>query len=179
MMFEDLNELRSNYPVFQLTGTLLVLGISLMIKLIFGKIIRNRLEAQNFDPARAIYVRKITSFLIVTLAMVLLGVVWEISFKGLSVYIASIFTVIGVGLFANWSILSNITASVILFFFFPLRIGSKVRIVDGANFIEGEVMNLSLFSIRIRQEDGQIIYCPNNMVIQRYVVHRDVAEAEG
>lgn len=103
--------------------------------------------------------------------VVVLGIIWEVSLKGLSVYIASILTVVGVGLFATWSIVSNITASVILFFFFPFKIGSKVKIVDGDNSAEGEVIDLSLFSIQIKRLDGQYIYYPNNLAIQKSIVH--------
>lgn len=173
-MFSDFfNEPNTAYPTFQLIGTVIIILFYLVIRKIFQKTILNRSLQQNFDPARSVYVRKLVGFILFIICLVLAGLVWEVSFKGLSVYIASVLTVVGVGLFANWSIVSNMTASLILFFFFPLKIGSKVRIVDGANSIEGEVINLSLFSIKILTPEKQIAYYPNNMAIQRYIIHLD------
>ena len=83
---------------------------------------------------------------------------------------------VGVGLFATWSIVSNITASVILFFFFPFKEGSKVKIVDGDNSVEGTVHALSLFSIKIKLEDNTEIYYPNNLAIQKGIIHLDQSQ---
>lgn len=168
-----LEELRLMYPIFQIIASLVIIGMYFMLKYIFKKIIFNRAIQQNFDPARSVYVRKMISFLIFVIGMTLAGVVWGVSLRGLSFYIASFITVVGVGLFANWSIISNITASVILFFFFPLKIGSKIRIVDGSNAVEGEVLNISLFSIKIKDTEGHHVYYPNNLIMQKYMVHLD------
>ncbi|RJE75249.1 mechanosensitive ion channel domain-containing protein [Reichenbachiella sp. MSK19-1] len=172
-MFSDWFGHFSNYTLIQIVGSVLIIIFYLILKAILQKTILNRSIQQNFDPARSIYVRKLVGFITLILCLVLAGVVWEVSLKGLSVYIASVLTVVGVGLFATWSIVSNITASLILFFFFPLKIGSKVKIVDGANSIEGEVLNLSLFSIKILVAEGQHAYYPNNLAIQRYIIHLD------
>ena len=94
----------------------------------------------------------------------------EVSFQGLSLYFASIFTVIGVALFATWSVLSNLTASVILFFFFPYRIGRKVKIIDGDNSIEGQIVDITLFHIKVETEDDRIVAYPNNLAIQKPIM---------
>lgn len=100
----------------------------------------------------------------------IIGLVWDISFKGLSVYFISFFTVAGIGLFAAWSILSNITAAVILFFYFPYKIGSKIRILDGDNTVEGMIYDLTLFTLLIKNEEGKIVTYPNNLVLQKAIV---------
>ncbi|MEP5611477.1 MAG: mechanosensitive ion channel domain-containing protein [Cyclobacteriaceae bacterium] len=165
-----LSELREIYPVFQI-GASLVLIIFYMIsrKILVGVVLRRALK-NNFEETRATYIKKAVTAGLVIILIVLVGIVWEISMSGLSVYVASFLTIAGVGLFANWSIISNITASVILFFFFPFKIGSKVRVVDGDNSAEGEVVGLSLFSIRIKREDGNEVYVPNNLAIQKTIV---------
>jgi len=73
------------------------------------------------DVKRVIYTIKFfkTSWGIIMLTLI--SIIWDISFEGLSIYFASIFTIIGVAFFAQWSMLSNITASVILFFQFFLQ----------------------------------------------------------
>jgi len=168
---EILNELKESYPIIQLLWTGIIFIIYLIVRAVFYKIVNQRALTFNFDETRSIYIRKTIKVTILMVTLIFIGIVWEISFEGLSIYIASFITIIGVGLFATWSIVSNITASVILFFFFPLKLGSKVKIVDGDNSAEGVVLGLSLFSIQIQGKDGNTIYYPNNMAIQKSIVH--------
>lgn len=166
-----IEQIKANYPMFQVGLTFLTILFYLLTRRLFSRKVIRRADRFNFEDARATYIKKAISAGLVVLFIIILGVIWEVSLEGLSVYVASVLTVVGVGLFATWSIVSNITASVILFFFFPFRIGSKVRIVDGDNSAEGEVIGLSLFSIQLRREDGQEIYYPNNLAIQKSIVH--------
>jgi len=170
---KTLESLFETLPLFQISVTLGVLLAYLIVrKIVFGVVLRRAMK-HNFEEARAVYIRKAVSLGVAFLLIVFIGIIWEISLKGLSLYIASFLTIVGVGLFANWSIVSNITASVILFFFFPFKIGSKVRIVDGDNSVEGAVISLSLFSIKLKKEDGNDIYVPNNIAIQKSIVDLD------
>ncbi len=117
------------------------------------------------------FIKRIIRTLINVAFVVVLGIIWEVSLKGLSIYIASFLTIVGVGLFATWSIVSNITASVILFFFFPFKEGSKVKIIDGDNSVEGTVLGLSIFSLRIKLDDDREVYYPNNLAIQKGIIY--------
>lgn len=153
---------------------LLTLVVSLgiiILYLICRKVIRSLVKSHgskhNFNKSRMLYISKITGLANSIVFVILLGFVWEISLSGLSLYFASIFTVVGVALFAHWSILSNLTASVVLFFFFPYRIGSHIRIQDGDNSIEGLILDIKMFYIEIELEDGRIASYPNNLAIQR------------
>jgi len=168
---ETLNELKQVYPMFQIVTSAIIFVIYLIFRRVLAKIVNRRALLHSFDETRSLYIRKTVRAVLSLVMIVFVGVTWEVSFEGLSLYIASFITIIGVGLFANWSIVSNITASVILFFFFPLKLGSKVRIVDGDNSAEGVVIGLSLFSIQIQANDGNDIYYPNNLAIQKSIVH--------
>ncbi len=111
--------------------------------------------------------RKLFDVLMTLIILSVLGAIWEISLQGLSLYFASILTVLGVALFATWSVLSNLTVSIFLFFFFPYRIGQKVKIIDGDNSIEGVILDINLFYIRIETDDKNIVACPNNIAVQK------------
>lgn len=164
-------EWREVYPVFQIIASLVVLILYLILRKVFSSIVRRRAILHNFDSVRAAYIKRAVRGGVAFFFIIILGLVWEISLRGLSLYMASFVTIIGVGLVATWSVVSNITSSVILFFFFPFKIGSKVKIVDGENSAEGEVIGVSLFSIRIRKENGNDLYYPNNMAIQKSIEH--------
>lgn len=131
------------------------------------RLVRKHAAKNEMADTREVYVRKLIGAVIKILFATLIGMVWEISLQGLSIYFASVFTVIGVGLFATWSILSNMTASVILFFFFPYRIGENIKIIDGDNSVEGKVVDITLFYLRIRDKNGDLFSYPNNLAIQK------------
>lgn len=159
---------------------LLSLAISLAIIILYlisRKVLRGLIKRHgakhDFDKSRMLYISKITGLGNTLVFGVLLGFVWEVSLSGLSLYFASIFTVIGVALFAHWSILSNLTASVILFFFFPYRIGSHIKIQDGDNSIEGLILDIKMFYIEIEMEDGTRAAYPNNLAIQKASIQKE------
>ena len=82
----------------------------------------------------------------------------------------SIFAVLGVALFAQWSILSNVTASLIIFFFFPYRVGDTIRIQDDKEILEGCIQEITLFHLLIKRSEGDIISYPNSLVFQKAII---------
>ncbi|MFY0599480.1 MAG: mechanosensitive ion channel family protein [Cyclobacteriaceae bacterium] len=142
----------------------------LIIRKLTARVLRKYGQKRDLSLSRVKYTTKYLNFVLFVVFLMLGGLVWDISFKGLSVYFISFFTVAGIGLFASWSILSNLTAAVILFFYFPYKIGSKIRIVDGDNSIEGLVYDLTLFSIFIKNAEGQIVTYPNSVALQKAIV---------
>ena len=86
-----------------------------------------------------------------------------------TVFLSSMFAVIGVAFFAQWSILSNITGSLIIFFAFPYRVGDSVRVVDKDDNISGVIETISLFHVIIKREDDLITY-PNSLILQKAVI---------
>jgi len=161
----------------QLVITVIIIILYLISRSVIRRLVRKHASTNEMEYTREVYIRKLISGLSKLLFALLIGIVWEISLEGLSLYFASIFTVIGVGLFATWSILSNLTASIILFFFFPYRIGEKIKIVDGDNSVEGLVIDITLFYLRIKSDNGEIFSYPNNLAIQKPI--RQFEEEEG
>ncbi len=116
---------------------------------------------------RAMVVFHILLFL---LLVVVLSIVWGIDIKGLLVLASSMIAVVGVALFAAWSLLSNITAFFILLGQRSFAQGKTVRIIDGSNAIEGTIMEVNLFSTELKTSDGEFVVYPNNLIVSRPVV---------
>lgn len=165
-------ELWFNQHLGTLAVSLAVIVLYLISRRVIKSLVKRHGAKHDFDKSRMLYISKITGLANSIVFGVLLGFIWEISLSGLSLYFASIFTVVGVALFAHWSILSNLTASVILFFFFPYRIGSHIKIQDGDNSIEGLILDIKMFYIEIELEDGRIASYPNNLAIQKASIQK-------
>lgn len=127
-------------------------------------------KTKNILPKRVFYVVKFSQFIVFIILLMALSIIWNIQFGGIMIFASSIFAVIGVALFAQWSILSNLTASIIIFFTFPARVGDKIKIVDGDNSVIGEIKEISLFQIEIIDEEHNIVLYPNNLFIQKPII---------
>lgn len=112
---------------------------------------------------------KYINILVVLIAAFLLALAWGIEIKDLSLIFSSVFAVIGVALFAIWSILSNITAGIILFFSFPYKIGDKIEIHDKDLPIQAVIEDIKAFHLHLRTKEGQLITYPNNLILQKAV----------
>lgn len=104
--------------------------------------------------------------LFVLLSALILG----ISIVEFVVFFSSILAVIGVGFFAQWSILSNLTAAIILFFNHPIRIGNKIQILDIEFGYCGKVLDITNFYVLLENEnDKSLITIPNTVILYKGV----------
>jgi small-conductance mechanosensitive channel len=105
---------------------------------------------------------------IVTLCLVL--IFWGIELRGLLVLGSSLFAMLGVALFAAWSLLSNLTSFLLMFIQNDCRVGYWVRIIDGANFVEGQILEMGLMNVVLEHIDGHRVIYPNNLFVTRPVL---------
>jgi small-conductance mechanosensitive channel len=101
----------------------------------------------------------------ITIAVVLL--IWGIDFSGLLIFSTSIITLLGVALFASWSILSNVTSFFILLFHTSFRRGNYIRIIDADNYIEGYIAELGLLNTKLTTNNNEHVIYPNNLLLAR------------
>lgn len=126
---------------------------------------------------RVKYISKTVQLALLVLLIILAFLVMGIEYSQVSLFLSSVFAVIGVALFAQWSILSNITASLIIFFAFPYRVGDRVKVVDKDDDISGVIEEISLFHVLIRKGDDLITY-PNSMILQKAVIKVSAKDEE-
>jgi small-conductance mechanosensitive channel len=103
------------------------------------------------------------------LGIIALIAIWSIDTKELIFFISSLITALGIAFLAQWSVLSNITASMVLFFKHPLRIGEPIKILDKDYPISGKLLKISLFFMHIELENGEHITIPNNIVLNKII----------
>ena len=68
---------------------------------------------------------------------------------------------LGVSLFASWSILSNVTAFCVLVFHEPYKRGNFIRVIAGDNYLEGYISEINLFNTKLITEEKEVIVYPN------------------
>lgn len=146
------------------TGILIVLII--LSRVIVTKLVRRYAKTSQTIEHRTRLVIKYIHLLINILAALALIIIWGVQTKDIFIALSSIATVIGVAMFAQWSILSNITSGIILFFSFPFKIGDVILIHDKDFPIEAEIEDIRAFHVYLKAKDGQMIIYPNNLLLQ-------------
>ncbi|MBZ9627631.1 mechanosensitive ion channel family protein [Psychroflexus sp. CAK57W] len=126
-----------------------------------------RRDELNFARTRLIY--KYINVLVSFIAIFSLLLIWGVEVRELTVIFSSIFAVIGIGLFAIWSILSNITSGIIMFFYFPYKIGDKIQIHDKDFPIAAIIEDIKAFQLHLRTEKGELVTYPNNLFLQKSI----------
>jgi small-conductance mechanosensitive channel len=154
----------------ELLGTLIGLILFIIVRFLLVKTIRRIGKISDINRIRTRLVIRYVSFALSILLLVSLILIWGVNIRELGLIISSVFAVIGVALFATWSILSNITAGIILFFYFPYKIGDRIRIQDKDFPDEAIIVDIQSFTIHLLKDDGELLTYPNNLFLQKGVI---------
>ncbi|NBP70951.1 MAG: mechanosensitive ion channel family protein, partial [Cytophagia bacterium] len=100
---------------------------------------------------------------------VIIAGIWGLKQNEIAVFATTILTALGIAFFAQWSLLSNLTSSIILFFNHPVKLGDTIKVMDKDCPFEGEVTELTYFFIHLKTKNGEIITIPNSMVLQKSI----------
>lgn len=130
----------------------------------------NRLAVSNgINKVRASLVTKYVTFVLILALAVILVFIWRVDFKELGIIFSSVFAVMGIAMFASWSILSNITAGIILFFAFPFKIGDRIRILDADMTSDVVILDIRAYHVYLKTDKGALITYPNSLLLNKAV----------
>lgn len=153
----------------QLVITAIVLISLLIIRAITNFTIAKVARKNGINEARIRLVFRYVSVTLVLIAIVIVTYIFGAKFKDLALIFSSVFAVIGIGLFAVWSILSNVTSGVIMFFNFPYKVGDKIKIHDVDFPITAIIEDIRAFHLHLRLDNGNLVTYPNNLMLQKAV----------
>ena len=149
---------------------LLTLILAMYISVRFSNALIRRFGFQkDVSPYRIKYITKTFKVVIIAFYCIIIIHISGYEYAQISFFLSSVFAVLGVALFAQWSILSNITASLIIFFGFPYRVGDRIKIMDKDDDIHGIIEEITLFHVLIKRDDELITY-PNSLILQKGVI---------
>lgn len=161
-------------------ATLILLAIFIVIRFIVRKLVIKLGKSNNINIARVRLINRYTTVTLLILFIFAESFVFGIDSSDIAVVFSSVFAVIGVALFAIWSILSNVTSGVIMFFSFPYKVGDKISIHDKDFPIEAIIEDIRAFQLHLRLDNGDLVTYPNNLMLQKAVtlVQKNAIEAD-
>ncbi len=153
----------------QLIKSGVLLALLLVIRWILSRmIVRFAKDSERLEQRTGLILKHI-SFVTFLLLVIGLTLIWGVEIKDLGIVMSSVFAVIGIGFFAQWSILSNITSGVIMFFTFPYKIGDYIIVHDKEFPHEGVIEDIKTFHIVLRTRNNDYITYPNSLMLQKGV----------
>ena len=147
--------------------TLSVILLFFILRTIFNKLITKFAKINEVLENRTNLIIKYINILLGLLCILTIIIIWGVKKDQIFLFVSSVFAVVGVASFAQWSLISNITAGIIMFFSFPFKIGDTIRILDKEVPIEGEIIDIKAFYILIKTTNGEFITYPNNLLMQK------------
>lgn len=164
MFFNFFSEFRKEFII----SGIVLLSI-LIIRYIIHFAVTKVGQRKSINHARIRLIRRYISVSLLLIALLIESFIFGTAFKEIAVIFSSIFAVIGIGLFAIWSILSNITSGIIMFFNFPYKVGDKIAIHDKDFPIEAIIEDIRAFQLFLRLDNGDLVTYPNNLMLQKAV----------
>jgi small-conductance mechanosensitive channel len=155
----------------EVLGSIILVLLILIVRFIAIKTVRRIGRKSDIKEVRTRLIAKYISYGLSFLVIAGLIFVWGVKIREIGLIFSSVFAVIGVALFAQWSILSNVTAGIILFFSFPFKIGDRIRIQDKDIDYQGHfiIEDIKAYHVYLRKENGELMTYPNNMMLQKAV----------
>lgn len=165
----------------EILRTAILLGILLVIRAIIVITVKKIGRRSGTTEARAILIGRYVTVTLVLIALLIEAFILGAEPHDITLIFSSVFAVIGIALFAIWSILSNVTSGVIMFFSFPYKVGDKIKIHDKDYPVEAIIEDIRAFQLILREDNGDLVTYPNNLILQKAVtlIEKDALDDSG
>ncbi|MDR0193774.1 MAG: mechanosensitive ion channel family protein, partial [Myroides sp.] len=154
----------------EIIATAITLALYIPFRKLVGYIIRSFSTKEQRKDSRVVLIIRLFNTLLSVIFLIVILTIWGVKAENFMLTLTSVFTVIGVAMFAQWSLLSNITAGILLFFSFPFRIGDTIRIQDKDFPIEAKIIDIKAFCTILMTADNEKISYPNSLLLQKGIV---------
>lgn len=164
-----MEELKHYEYYTEILRTVITVIVFIALSMLITRLTKRYARTAHLSEHRTNLITKYIDIIMMILFVVIIIAIWGIDTEDLFGFIASALTIIGVAFFAQWSILSNITSGIIIFFTYPFRIGDVIRIHDKDFPIEAQIEDIKTFHTILRTREGELITYPNSLLLQKGV----------
>jgi len=154
---------------FEMIESLAVLASFLIMKFVITKTIEKVALKFSYQKPRVKIIKKIINFFLSVVALGILFFIWGVDQSKLVYFISTLLTILGIAFFAQWSIISNITSTLIIYFNHPVKIGDTISVFDKDYPIEGRISDIGVFFVILKTAEGEIITLPSNVFMQKMI----------
>jgi small-conductance mechanosensitive channel len=162
----------------KLIESAITIAVFIAVKVITNLSISHTVNKKLMLKSRGVLAKKIVNILMTVVFINLILIIWGVDQSEVAIFMTSVLTVIGVALFAQWSLLSNLTAGLILFFNHSVKLGDTITIMEKDYELEGKIADIGFFFISLKTKEGDQITLPCNVFLQKTIKKRKAAIPE-
>ena len=149
--------------------TVISIILFFIIRIITIKLIDRTVTKSFLQKTRGKIIKKIFQIVLTVIIIIFILTVWGVDQSEVFLFMASVLTVIGIALFAQWSHLSNLTSGIIIFFNHSVKLDDTISIIDKDFEVEGRISDIGLFFVKLKTSQGEEVSLPNNIFLQKMI----------
>jgi small-conductance mechanosensitive channel len=153
----------------QIIETVITLVIYVSLKILIHLYIDRIVSTNATTKKRSKVVKKAINLIVLSIFLIIIFSIFGVDQSELMVFIGSVLTVMGIALFAQWSILSNITSGVIIFFSHSAKLNDVITIMDKDYEIQGRISDIGLFFVILKTTENEQIDIPNSVFLNKMI----------
>ncbi len=153
----------------QIAATAAAVLVLWLLKFAVRKVAKKYGAMMGKPRERIRHVRKIIGGVLNVTFVLSVAMLWGVTPQNLIISLSTVLAFLGVAMFAQWSVLSNITAGIVMFFSAPYHVGNPIRIIDKDCPLEATIERIGAFYTHLRTTQGELVVIPNNLFLQKMV----------
>ncbi len=160
---------------FEVLSTLIVILFGVMLYLLVSRMLARIDRRSHLDRSLIVTLRIVIRWLFTILILAAILQVWDVLDQFWAALTALV-TLVAIGFFAVWSVLSNVLCSMILLGTRPFRIGQRISLPPD-EVLTGTVQEITLLHTVLKTPAGDTLKIPNNVFFQRSLMIHGPATA--
>ena len=162
----------NEYPVNWRTigiGALVVLAASVIDRVLLAAIRALRVAGRIPQSTENLLRRWLRILLVLVVVLLLIALAGH-EITGIWAFLSTLLGLIAVGFVAVWSVLSNVTSTLIILIWRPFNIGEHVELLPEG--IAGEVVDINFMYTLLRTDADEHTAVPNSQFLQKFIRRR-------
>ena len=140
-----------------------------MLRFLINRSIDRIVASNRATKTRSKIVKKAINLTALSIFIIIIFSILGVNQSELALFIGSVLTIMGIALFAQWSILSNITSGIIIFFNHSVKLDDTITIIDKDYEIEGRISDIGLFFVIMKTKEDEQITIPNSVFLYKMI----------
>jgi len=153
----------------------IVLVVGLLLEHILERVIKGFGTRKNLPRGNIQLMRLSVRWVFYVALAVIIAAIFGVGIGNLWATLTGIIAMVIIGFFAGWSLLSNLTAALVILIWRPYVIGDELTIVPEG--LAGEFREITLFHCRLMTKERQQIQVPNSVLLNKIVIVSERAPA--
>lgn len=153
----------------QIIETVITVLLYFILRIVTNRSIDRIVAKNKTAKTRGKIAKKAINLTILSIFITIIFSIFGVDQSEIVIFIGSVLTVIGIALFAQWSILANITAGIIIFFNHVAKLDDSITVIDKDYEIEGRISDIGLFFIILKTKEDEQITIPNSVFLHKMI----------